>query len=159
MKTTARFDVLRERTLKKLFSIKNLTSVWRGIVKSQMRTLDIIDLHDYYDFNLSIEDRAKEIISLEGIGSATTTEKPGVYYYASNEKNAKKLEGTGAKILKEGIVMGTTGILLLKQGEGIPITTISKSSGLSETISFVMFSRVLLICFESRIIRIALTNL
>lgn len=61
MKTTARFNVLREKTLRKLFTIKNLTSVWRSVVRSQMRRLDILDLHDYYDFNFNIEDRAKEI--------------------------------------------------------------------------------------------------
>ena len=64
MKTTARFDVLRERTLNRIFTIKNLTDVWRSVVRSQMRSLDILDLHDYYDFNLAVEDRAKEIISL-----------------------------------------------------------------------------------------------
>ncbi len=61
MKTTARFDVLREKMLGKLFTIKNLTSVWRGVVRAQMRQLDILDLHDYYDFNFNIENRAKEI--------------------------------------------------------------------------------------------------
>jgi hypothetical protein len=63
MKTTARFDVLREKTLKKLFSEKYLMAIWRSVVKSQMRNLDILDLHDYYDFNLPIEERAKEIQS------------------------------------------------------------------------------------------------
>ena len=61
MKTTARFDVLRVKTLRKLFTLKNLSVIWRSVVRSQMRHLDILDLHDYYDFNFNIEDRAREI--------------------------------------------------------------------------------------------------
>jgi hypothetical protein len=61
MKTTARFDILRKKTLKNLFTIKNLSKIWRSVVRSQMRQLDILDLHDYYDFNLNIEDRSREI--------------------------------------------------------------------------------------------------
>lgn len=61
MKTTARFDILRIKTLQKLFTIKNLSKIWRSVVRSQMRQLDILDLHDYYDFNFNIEDRASEV--------------------------------------------------------------------------------------------------
>ena len=61
MKKTGRFILLREKSLDKLFTTGNLSSIWRGIVRSQMRSLDILDLHDYYDFNLSITEKAKEI--------------------------------------------------------------------------------------------------
>ena len=61
MPKTARFDVLRQKTLKRLFTPENLASIWRSIVKKQMRSLDIQDLHDYYDFNFAIEERSAEI--------------------------------------------------------------------------------------------------
>lgn len=61
MKKTARFSIVREKVLSSLFQPKNLSTVWRQIVKKQMRSLDIIDLYDYYDFSSNIEERAKEI--------------------------------------------------------------------------------------------------
>ncbi len=61
MVKTARFSIIRERTLSTLFEPKNLLAVWRKTVKKQMRSLDIIDLYDYYDFSSNIEERAKEI--------------------------------------------------------------------------------------------------
>ena len=60
MRTTARFSIIRARALGSLFSVKNLSSIWRSVVKTQMRTLDIIDLHDYYDFNSNIAEKANE---------------------------------------------------------------------------------------------------
>ena len=57
--------------------------------------------------------KAKEIVSLEGIGSLAPEEEAKTYYFASNNKLAKKLERAGSEKLKEGIIMGTTGILLL----------------------------------------------
>lgn len=66
---------------------------------------------------------AKEIISLEGVGSASATETPGTFYYTSKEKNAKKLKAAGLKPLNEGIIMGVTGALLLK-AESIPFSCI-----------------------------------
>jgi len=38
-----------------------MESNWRKVVKYQMRNLDIVDLHDYYDFNLYIKDKVKDI--------------------------------------------------------------------------------------------------
>jgi len=61
MKKTARFSIVREKILSSLFEPKNLSTVWRQIVKKQMRRLHIIDLYDYYDFSSNIEERAKEI--------------------------------------------------------------------------------------------------
>ena len=60
MKKTARFSI-REKVLSSLFEPKKLSNVWRQIVKKQMRSLDIIDLYDYYDFSSKIEERAKEV--------------------------------------------------------------------------------------------------
>jgi hypothetical protein len=61
MPKTARFEVLRQETLEKLFTPENLASIWRSVVRKQMRSLDIQDLHDYYDFNFAIEERSAEI--------------------------------------------------------------------------------------------------
>jgi hypothetical protein len=64
MKTTARFDVLRERTLSEVFTLKNLKAVWASVVRQQLRSFDVQDLHDYFDFSLNIESRAREIRNL-----------------------------------------------------------------------------------------------
>ncbi|MEO6112360.1 MAG: RNA-directed DNA polymerase [Nitrospiraceae bacterium] len=62
MKTTARFELERRRHLKKLFTKDRLIDLWRKLVKEQIRAFDIRDLHDYYDFNYSIEARVEAII-------------------------------------------------------------------------------------------------
>lgn len=68
---------------------------------------------------------AKEIISLEGVGSGDdaplTTSK--VFYYTSAEPKKKKLESVGLESLKEGIIVGVTGALLLRS-EDVPVSCI-----------------------------------
>jgi len=68
---------------------------------------------------------AKEIISLEGVGSsATQPDTKRVFYFANDEKLKKSLSNIeGMNPLKEGIIMGVTGALLLKV-EGIPLSCI-----------------------------------
>jgi len=61
MRKTARFSILREKTLDDLFTSSNLSTIWRSIVRSQMRSMDIVDLHDYYDFNANIEEKSTDI--------------------------------------------------------------------------------------------------
>lgn len=56
--------------------------------------------------------KAKEIISIEGVGNPAATDNLNAYYL-SNTKNG--LEKLGIKGLKEGIVMGVTGALLLNK--------------------------------------------
>tara|TARA_B100002003_G_C14054259_1_gene507671 strand:- start:344 stop:1042 length:699 start_codon:yes stop_codon:yes gene_type:complete len=56
--------------------------------------------------------KAKEVISIEGVGS--TQANLGAYYYTRNQKNKKGFEKVGLKELKEGLVIGVTGALLLK---------------------------------------------
>ena len=56
--------------------------------------------------------KAKEVISIEGIGANEEVSKgDGVFYIGCN----KKLAGTGAQQLKEGIIMGVSGALLVKR--------------------------------------------
>ncbi len=57
---------------------------------------------------------AKEIISLEGVGSAEDTIETKPFYYTSDPKKRKVFEKFGVEPLKEGIIMGVTGAMLLK---------------------------------------------
>lgn len=71
---------------------------------------------------LANELKAKEIIGLEGVGSTSGANSGRTFFYANNEKKSKVL----AKItepLKEGIIIGVTGALLLRV-EKIPLTCI-----------------------------------
>ena len=58
--------------------------------------------------------QAKEIISLEGVGSAEDSQDTRVFYYSSNEKVSKSFEKAGIEALKEGIIIGVTGAILLR---------------------------------------------
>ena len=58
---TDRFRKLRKESLSNLFDKKEVSSVWRKIVRGQLRSLDFKDLYDHYDFNYNIEDRATAI--------------------------------------------------------------------------------------------------
>jgi len=64
---------------------------------------------------------AKEIISLEGVGTNEPTETSRVFYYSNNEKSSKLFEKAGVEALKEGIIMGVTGAVLLRV-EKIPLS-------------------------------------
>jgi len=55
---TDRFNKLRKEALSKIFGKKEVSSIWRKIVRGQLRTLDIKDLYDHYDFNYNIDERA-----------------------------------------------------------------------------------------------------
>jgi len=57
---------------------------------------------------------AKEIISLEGVGSPAMKEEPRSFFYSSDEGKRKKLKELGLTQLDEGIIMGVTSSLLLK---------------------------------------------
>lgn len=67
---------------------------------------------------------ATEVISLEGVGAATSKEgKSQAFFHASDPKRGDKLKSIGIKSLHEGIIMGVTGALLLKSDE-IPVSCI-----------------------------------
>jgi len=57
---------------------------------------------------------AKQIISLEGVGSPNPDSGRIFYYSTTNSNTSKRLEET-AKPLMEGIIVGATGALLAKQ--------------------------------------------
>lgn len=66
---------------------------------------------------LAKDAKAKEVICLEGVGfssdNLTDVKKVDAYYFTNNKKDSFKK--TGFKPLKEGIIMGVTGALLLKK--------------------------------------------
>ncbi len=65
---------------------------------------------------------AKEIISLEGVGSPNP-ETGRVFYYANHDGKLNKKLDAVAKPLMEGIIVGVTGALLAKD-VGVPITAL-----------------------------------
>ena len=70
---------------------------------------------------LASDMKAKEIISLEGVGSGEDSEGSRVFHYTNDEKNAKLFEKVGIGALKEGIIIGVTGAILLRV-EKIPVS-------------------------------------
>lgn len=67
--------------------------------------------------------KAKEIISLEGVGSATPSDTHRVFYFTKDPKKEKKLKDTGLEPLKEGIIMGVTSAMLILT-EDVPLSCI-----------------------------------
>ncbi len=57
---------------------------------------------------------AKEIVSVEGVGSANQDEPPKTFYYSNSEKIKKDFERMNVDELQEGVIMGVTGTILLK---------------------------------------------
>ncbi len=67
---------------------------------------------------------AKEIISLEGVASPTPieTETTKTFYYTNKKEARKKFTDHGIEQLREGIIIGVTGALLLE--EGMPMSAV-----------------------------------
>lgn len=70
--------------------------------------------------------QAKELISLEGIGTTdqTAEDKGGAFFHCNDSKCAAKLKAIGAEPLQEGIIVGVTGALLMKAQNFVPLTCI-----------------------------------
>jgi uncharacterized protein len=66
--------------------------------------------------------KAKEIISLEGVGSLGGQESR-TFYYASSEIHRKKLKAMKIEPLNEGIILGITAALLVR-AENIPVACV-----------------------------------
>lgn len=64
--------------------------------------------------NICKQLQAKEIISIEGVGSSEMQGEPKTFYYCNNSEKAKKLVKAGFKCLGEGIIVGVTAALLMK---------------------------------------------
>ncbi len=70
---------------------------------------------------LQKEINAPEIISLEGVGGSEQTPDPQTFFYATHKEHQDKLRKMGMQPLKEGIIIGVTGGILIKAGQ-IPVT-------------------------------------
>jgi uncharacterized protein len=57
---------------------------------------------------------AKEVISLEGVGGSGMKMSSDSFYYTNKKEKMPILDNIGLKPLKEGIIMGVTGALMLK---------------------------------------------
>lgn len=61
--------------------------------------------------------QASEIISIEGVGASNEEEElvsPKTFYYTNDEQRKKLFQKIGVDEMKEGVVMGVTGTILLK---------------------------------------------
>lgn len=82
--------------------------------------------HDFSEtlFNFANKIEAKEIINLEGVGTKTPTQNVKLYSFSPNDIKRKKLASIGLTELKEGIVVGVTGLNLLNSSSKIPVSCI-----------------------------------
>ncbi|MFC1768703.1 proteasome assembly chaperone family protein [Nanoarchaeota archaeon] len=76
-------------------------------------------------FDLANSLNAKEIVCLEGVGSAQPDAKPTnkTFFHATKDSNSKKLVNLKVNQLKEGIIMGVTGAMLVN-AEKTPVTAL-----------------------------------
>jgi len=91
---------------------------------------------------LSEDLNAKEIISLEGVGSGDGDKNASrVFYYTNNEKYSNKFKKIGISPLKEGIIIGVTGAILLRS-EKIPVSCIfsETQTNMPDSMFFSFFS-------------------
>lgn len=75
---TERFRQLRKKELSGLLDKNAVSKVWRKIVRDQLRSIDIKDLFDHYDFNYNINDRATALRS-DILGGTYKVSAPLIY--------------------------------------------------------------------------------
>ena len=81
---------------------------------------------------IAAELEAKEIISIEGVlGGAEETE-PRAFYYTNRSENKPRFEKAGVDELREGIVVGVTGALLLEREPSISCIFIETKTGVPD---------------------------
>src|SRR3989344_1542210 len=62
---------------------------------------------------------AKELISIEGIGTESDIEEPNAFYYSNDEVRGRILQQIGCSPVKEGVILGVSGALLVKLNKDI----------------------------------------
>ncbi len=83
---------------------------------------------------LAKEVEAKEIISLEGVATPGGVEgESKTFYYANDDKNIKKFESASIEKLKEGIIIGVTGALLLEEDTPVSCVFVETASGMPDS--------------------------
>lgn len=75
---TERFNQERKQVLESVFNISDIRKIWRNIVKGQLRSADIKDLFDNYDFNYNIDNHAK-YLKKSILSGLYKTEQPVFY--------------------------------------------------------------------------------
>lgn len=75
--------------------------------------------------NMAEEVEAREIICVEGVGTGdgAPLETSNVFYFSKDSRAKKKFESISLEPLKEGIIVGVTGALLLRSDK-IPVNCI-----------------------------------
>ncbi len=58
--------------------------------------------------------QAKELISIEGIGTTTPQKEPQAFFHTTDQKCYEKMKKIGTQCLREGIIIGVTSALLIK---------------------------------------------
>ena len=84
---------------------------------------------------LMVELKPKKVITIEGIGNAES-QTPNIYYLSKGKDDSKKLN---LPQLKEGIIIGVSGALLLKNYDNLLTLFAETKSALPD--SFIMTSR------------------
>ncbi|MBN1385459.1 proteasome assembly chaperone family protein [Candidatus Woesearchaeota archaeon] len=67
--------------------------------------------------------QAKEILSLEGVGSAMPVENPAVFYFTTEKNREKDFKKLKISPLGEGIIMGVTASILLREDK-LPVSAL-----------------------------------
>lgn len=67
---------------------------------------------------------AREIISIEGIGSPVVRKEPKAYYWTNSAEAKKALEAIGLDPVKEGAIIGVSGALMLRIPQDVKATFI-----------------------------------
>jgi len=67
---------------------------------------------------------AKELITIEGVGSPAMAGEPRAFHYCTDKTNEKKMVAAKIEHLGEGIVVGVTSALLLKAPKALPISAV-----------------------------------
>jgi uncharacterized protein len=67
---------------------------------------------------------AKEIVSIEGVGTPVPSEKPTPYFYSNTAAGKKKFETEKIEPLKEGIILGVTSTILLQADDDFHVSCI-----------------------------------
>ncbi|MBW3022870.1 PAC2 family protein [Candidatus Woesearchaeota archaeon] len=76
--------------------------------------------------------QAKEIISLEGVIGGEAGE-PRSFYFTNSAKSEKKFETSSIEKLKEGIVVGVTGALLLEKSVSVSAVFVETHSAMPDS--------------------------
>lgn len=76
---------------------------------------------------------AKELISVEGVASQNPTEGTPTFYYSNLPANQKRFEKVKIEKLKEGVIVGVTGALLVERCCPVSAVFVETQTGLPDS--------------------------